>query len=241
MNRLALTFTIVPGSQQRVTEILSGYGRPAVAVDDQTRLLRTSVFLGGNRVVRAVDIAGDVGAALRHLTAQPQIQAVERQLNEYLEQPRDLADPAAARAFFARASLPRAGDPGPLPASDAQPANRCAVLCPVRAGNGGAVAELLVKRHGIAIDALPEPIVGSTVFHRDDVVVWMLEGDQPVETMLARTARAAADAESRAEGGACLADLLATDLELGTADGFGSFVNDHAMAQLTDRRAGASS
>ncbi|MEK8173143.1 SchA/CurD-like domain-containing protein [Streptomyces sp. M19] len=75
-------------------------------VDDATRLCRTSLFMRGNRVVRAVEIQGDLVAALRHVARQPEVRAVEEAINPYLEVARDLDDPESAREFFQRAALP---------------------------------------------------------------------------------------------------------------------------------------
>jgi hypothetical protein len=241
MNRTALTFTVRPGREPQVARLLSGYGRPAVDVDSQTRLLRTSVFLGGNRVVRVIDVVGDLAAAFRHLAAQPEIQAVERSINEHLEQPRDLADPAAARSFFARATLPRVGGPPQLPEAAAGPGTRHAVLLPVRPGRGEAVAGLLAQRHGPAAGGPGPAAAGTTVFHRDDVVVWLLDGTEPVGTVLDRTAAAGARADSRAEPGTRLGDVLTATTDLTTEPGFRALLTTFSMELLTDRRAALAS
>lgn len=250
MKRLALTFTVVPGSEPRVKEILSGYERPELRVDELTRLLRTSVFLGGNRVVRVVDIEGDVPTAMRHLASQPQIQAVEQELNQYLEEPRDLADPNAARRFFTRASLPPIGPAGPDPSAGGDPsagrdlgagpdlsAARYAVLCPVRPGQGEAAARLLADRHG---SPAADPTLASTVLQRGDVLVWLLEGKDP-DQLCERFSRLGADAERAGTGGRALAEVLAATDDLSTRDGFAALLAAHGMEQLTDRRAGTRS
>lgn len=54
--RHAITFTVKPGSEQKVADILSGYTSPQAVVDENTRLCRTSLFMHGNRVVRAVEV-----------------------------------------------------------------------------------------------------------------------------------------------------------------------------------------
>ncbi len=104
--RHALTFTVKPGSESKVAELLAGYESPKAQVDDTTRLRRTSLFMHGNRVVRAVEVEGDLLAALRHVARQPEVRAVEEAINPYLEQDRDLTDPESARLFFTRAALP---------------------------------------------------------------------------------------------------------------------------------------
>ena len=56
--RHALTFTVKPGSEAKVAKILADYASPQARVDDTTRLRRTSLFMHGNRVVRAVEVRG---------------------------------------------------------------------------------------------------------------------------------------------------------------------------------------
>ncbi|MGW2547008.1 SchA/CurD-like domain-containing protein, partial [Kitasatospora sp. NPDC001574] len=82
--RHALTFTVKPGSEPEVARILSGYTSPRAEVDDTTRLRRTSLFMHGNRVVRAVEVVGNLGDALRHVAMQPEVRAVEEAINPYL-------------------------------------------------------------------------------------------------------------------------------------------------------------
>ena len=116
MERYAISFTIKPGTEEEVAKILESYGRPEWEVDDDTRLLNTSIFMRGNLVVRVIDIEGDFVKVMRHLSEQPAIQEVERQLDPYLEVPRDLSTPDGARQFFASAIMRRvthrvAGEP----------------------------------------------------------------------------------------------------------------------------------
>ena len=107
MERYALAFTVKPGTEQQVADILSGYGRPASEIDDTTRLLGTTVFMQGNLVVRVLDIDGELPAVMRHLAAQPEIQDAEEQLTPYLEQARDMSTPEGARSFFLNAMMSR--------------------------------------------------------------------------------------------------------------------------------------
>ncbi len=104
--RHALTFTVEPGTESKVAEILAGYESPRPRSTTPHRLRRTSLFMHGNRVVRAVEVEGDLMAALRHVARQPEVRAVEEAINPYLEQDRDLRDPDSARVFFTRAALP---------------------------------------------------------------------------------------------------------------------------------------
>jgi hypothetical protein len=108
MERYALMFTIKPGSEEEVARILSSYPRPSVDVDDDgTRLLSTSVFLHGNTVVRVMDIEGSLEKVMGHLARQPEIRAVEEQLNPHLEVERDMTSREGAKAFFERAMMRR--------------------------------------------------------------------------------------------------------------------------------------
>ncbi|MFF3763837.1 SchA/CurD-like domain-containing protein [Streptomyces sp. NPDC001922] len=178
--RHALTFTVKPGSESKVAEILSGYRSPAARVDDTTSLRRTSLFLHGNRVVRAVEVQGDLIAALRHVAQQPEVRAVEEAINPYLEQDRDLADPDSARVFFTRAALPAVHRVASGPAEPAD-VERHALLYPVKPGCGMAVARLLALQEEQGANDPDNPVVGSTIFQRDDIVVRMVDLRGPVE------------------------------------------------------------
>ena len=112
--RHALTFTVKPGSESKVVaKILAGYTSPEAQVDDTTRLRRTSLFMHGNRVVRAVEVQGDLLAALRHVARQPEVRAVEEAINPYLEQDRTSATPNSAPGLLhpgrAARGAPRGG------------------------------------------------------------------------------------------------------------------------------------
>lgn len=191
--RHAITFTVKPGSEREVAEILAGYRSPQARVDDSTRLLRTSLFMAGNRVVRAVEVSGDLGNALRHVAAQPEVRAVEEAINPYLEEARDLSDGASARAFFARAALPAvqhmgAGDAEPAPMADGS-VTRYAYLHPVPAAGAAAEIERLAALDAAAAADPQQPLMASTVFQRGDVLVRVVD------------AQADADAAQTAMGG----------------------------------------
>ncbi|ANW17513.1 SchA/CurD-like domain-containing protein [Streptomyces clavuligerus] len=178
--RHALTFTVKPGSEQAVAKILAGYSSPSARVDDQTRLRRTSLFMHGNRVVRAIEVQGDLMAALRHVARQPEVRAVEEAINPYLEQDRDLDDGNSARLFFTRAALPAvhhvsADGRGP------DEVNRHALLYRAKKDCGLAVARLLSRQDELAADDPAGPVAGSTVFHRDDIVVRLIDVEGPLE------------------------------------------------------------
>ncbi|MFH8448155.1 SchA/CurD-like domain-containing protein [Streptomyces fungicidicus] len=172
--RHALTFTVKPGSESKVAELLAGYQSPKAQVDDTTRLRRTSLFMHGNRVVRAVEVEGDLLAALRHVARQPEIRAVEEAINPYLEQDRDLTDPDSARVFFTRAALPAvhhvvAGRPEP------SGVRRHALYYPAVEGRGMELARFLAHQDEAAADDPDSPVHASTVFQRDDIVVRLVD------------------------------------------------------------------
>ncbi|WP_329286131.1 SchA/CurD-like domain-containing protein [Streptomyces sp. NBC_00691] len=180
--RHALTFTVKPGSESKVAELLAGYQSPKAQVDENTRLRRTSLFMHGNRVVRAVEVEGDLLAALRHVARQPEVRAVEEAINPYLEQDRDLTDPESARVFFTRAALPAvhhvvSGRPAP------DDLRRHALFYPAKEGRGTDLAKLLAQQDEAAADDPDSPVWGSTVFQRDDIVVRLIDitGDLDVD------------------------------------------------------------
>ncbi|MGW8061492.1 SchA/CurD-like domain-containing protein [Streptomyces ziwulingensis] len=183
--RHALTFTVRPGSEDEVARLLSEYVSPEPRVDDSTRLLRTSLFLHGNRVVRAVEVRGDLQAALRHVARQPGVRAVEEALDPHLEQDRDLRDPQSARRFFTRAAMPAvhhvtsAGRAGGAKGADGTGAHtrRLALLYPVRPGAGPELARLLARQDTSVAHAPENPVRAATVFHRDDLVVRLVDVD----------------------------------------------------------------
>ena len=229
--RHALTFTVKPGSERAVAEILAGYTSPAARVDGHTRLCRTSLFMRGNRVVRAVEVAGDLGAALRHVAQQPEVRAVEEAVNQYLEQDRDLGDPESARSFFMRAALPAVhhvaapGAPGEV--------GRHALLYPVRPGCGSAVAGLLARQDRLAVEEGTHPLAASTVFQREDTVVRVVDLAAPAGSV---PALALGTVGPRA------AAVLGRLVELGGHDlrsvaGVDRFRAECEMALVTDRRA----
>ncbi|MFI8966388.1 SchA/CurD-like domain-containing protein [Streptomyces sp. NPDC053493] len=172
--RHALTFTVKPGSESKVAELLAGYESPSAKVDENTRLRRTSLFMHGNRVVRCVEVEGDLLAALRHVARQPEVRAVEEAINPYLEQDRDLTDPESARVFFTRAALPAVHhvvSDRPAPAG----LRRHALYYPAKEGRGMDLARLLAHQDQAAAEDPDSPVHGSTVFQRDDIVVRLVD------------------------------------------------------------------
>ncbi|MFJ9346278.1 SchA/CurD-like domain-containing protein [Streptomyces sp. NPDC101237] len=170
--RHALTFTVRPGSEEKVAALLSDYASPEPKVDDSTRLCRTSLFMHGNRVVRAIEVRGDLMAALRYVARQPEVRAVEEAINPYLEQDRDLNDQESARIFFTRAALPAVHH---VVAEELVDGDRHALYYPARPGCGMRLAELLAQHDEAAAEDSASPVLHSTVFQRDDVVVRLVE------------------------------------------------------------------
>lgn len=131
------------------------------------------LFLHGNRVVRAIEVRGDLLAALRHVARQPEVRAVEEAINPYLEQDRDLDDPQSARVFFTRAALPAVHH---VTVEQEDPtAQRHALFYPARPECGMRLAEELARHDEAAADDPRSPVLGSTIFQRDDVVVRLLD------------------------------------------------------------------
>ncbi|MFD6225672.1 SchA/CurD-like domain-containing protein [Streptomyces sp. NPDC060232] len=178
--RHALTFTVKPGSEKEVASILSSYASPAARVDDHTRLCRTSLFMHGNRVVRTVEVQGDLMAALRHVSEQPEVRAVEEAINPYLEQDRDLGDPESARMFFMRAAVPAVHHIA-APEPESAEVQRHAVFYPAKPGCGQALARFLARQDEAAAHRPANPVLSSSIFQRDDIVVRLIDVRGPLE------------------------------------------------------------
>ncbi|MGO4747156.1 SchA/CurD-like domain-containing protein [Streptomyces sp. 2MCAF27] len=251
--RHALTFTVKPGSEQSVAKILADYAAPEARVDENTRLCRTSLFMSGNRVVRAVEVKGDLVAALRHVARQPEVRAVEEAINPHLEEDRDLDDPEAARDFFMRAALPVVHH---LTADPNRPPNlrRHMLLYPVKEGCGPAVASLLARQDDLAVTKpkaamasdggeAQHTIVSSTVFQREDIVVRMVDMDAPLDRDLAVAAGVSGSRAAAVLGRLLDARLLDAGaggkkkIDLSSEAGLRRFLADCDMEPVTDRRA----
>ncbi|MCB5181823.1 SchA/CurD-like domain-containing protein [Streptomyces antimicrobicus] len=226
--RHALTFTVKPGSEPKVAALLADYASPAARVDAQTRLARTTLFMHGNRVVRTVEIEGDLMAALRHVAKQPEVRAVEEAINPYLVQDRDLDDPESARMFFMRAALPAVHHIAATEA-DEPDVRRHAVYYPAKPGCGTAVAKFLARQDEQAAQDPASPVRSSTLFQRDDLVVRLLDVRGPLDADpdLAFGVRGRRKA-------AVLARLLAVP-----AASAARLLDQQTMTLVTDRRAPA--
>ncbi|MFD5310392.1 SchA/CurD-like domain-containing protein [Streptomyces ardesiacus] len=237
--RHALTFTVRPGSEAETARLLSEYVSPEAHVDGSTRLLRTSLFMQGNRIVRAVEVRGDLQTALRHVARQPGVRAVEEALNPHLEQDRDLADPQSARRFFTRAAMPAVHHAATGGRAGAR-TERLALLYPVRAGAGGELARLLARQDASAAQDPAGPVLAATVFHRDDLVVRLVDvaGDPesaPAAVLGLHGAEGAAAAER-------LLDVAAAGVEGSPAEPatLSRLLTRLRMTPLTDRSSAGS-
>lgn len=232
--RHALTFTVKPGSEQAVAEILANYASPEARVDANTRLCRTSLFMHGNRVVRAIEVQGDLLAALRHVARQPEVRAVEEAINPYLERQRDLNDPESARVFFTLAALPAVHH---VTADQECPeAVRHALYYPARQGCGMRLARLLAEQDEAVADDPRSPVCGSTIFERDDVVVRLIDvrgglDADPVLALGLPDPEQAAELTTLLDGAAVGADGSALK-----SDDLAHFLTLARMELITDRR-----
>ena len=226
--RHALTFTVKPGSEPAVAEILANYSSPRAEVDATTKLCRTSLFMRGNRVVRAVEVTGDLGNAMRHVAAQPEVRAVEEAINAYLEVPRDFSDPVSVRTFFARAALPAVHHVQAMSWPTGKVTRR-GFLYPVRPGHGAAATRLFHDLDGAAAADPAEPLTASTLFMRDDLLVRLVDLRGTGRDKLADPAMGAEPGE--------LSLLLdpGRDRDLTTGDGLRNFLASCAMDLITDR------
>ncbi|MFD5089253.1 SchA/CurD-like domain-containing protein [Amycolatopsis thailandensis] len=107
MERFAVMFRIRPGTEDAVRELLANYPPPNRVTPAGTRLLSTSVFMKDGLVVRMIEIEGNLPDLVRHISAEPNIQEVERELDKYLvdSDRRDASTPDGAREFFRRAMM----------------------------------------------------------------------------------------------------------------------------------------
>jgi heme-degrading monooxygenase HmoA len=228
--RHGLTFTVKPGSESAVAEILATYRPPQARVDATTRLCRTSLFMRGNRVVRVVEVTGDLGNAMRHVAAQPEVRAVEEAINPYLEETRDFTDPASVRAFFARAALPAVHHVQAMSAPSDRVIRR-GFLYPVRPGGAATAARLFADVDRAAAADPDQPLVGSTLFMHDNLLVRVVDLRGPGREKSADPAMGAEPGE--------LSLLLnpGRDWDLSTGDGVRNFLASCAMELITDRGA----
>ncbi len=238
MERYALTFAVRPGTEPEVQQILSAYPRPQTEIGDGARLLGTTVFLWGARVIRMMDVEGPFPLVMRHLAAQPAIRATEEALNPLLAEPRDLSDPGAAAAFFQRAMMRQVmhqvTDPNLLVPSAGSATRRIALAYPLRPGTGDAAARLLSGGPPAGLHAEEPTMLASTsVFQQGDLLVRAVEYVGEAEDARAGLAEVIADAAAADR----LTEFLEPGWDLRTENGFLRFLAERQLRLVTDRRA----
>jgi len=238
VERHALTFAVRPGTEPEVQQILSGYPRPRTEIGDGSRLLGTTVFLWGARVIRMMDVEGPLPLVMRHLAAQPAIRATEEALNPLLAEPRDLSDPGAAAAFFQRAMMRKIvheiTDPDLLAPSAGSATRRLALAYPLRPGTGDAAARLLSGGLPLAGRAEERTVLASTtVFQQGDLLVRAVEYVGDAEDARASLAEALAGTAAAAR----LTELFEPGWDLRTESALLRFFAERQLRLVTDRRA----
>jgi hypothetical protein len=237
MDRYALTFTVRPGTEEKVAAILADYPAPATDIDGTSRLLATSVLMSGNHVVRVIEVQGPLPVILRHLQQDERIRQVEQSLNPFLQVKRDLTNPDSAREFFSRAFMTRIVHR--VPAATDLPdgtTSRVGVRYPLRPGTGQEFDRLLSLEQEEPLPgaaAGPTTVESTSVFRKDDLAVRLIVVRGDVREALEHMAASASPAPSAA----ALQGLLDTDHDLTSADGFGRFLSANLMRVVTDRTA----
>jgi heme-degrading monooxygenase HmoA len=234
--RHGITFTVKPGSEPAVAEILASYSAPQARVDAVTRLCRTTLFMHGNRVVRAVEVTGDLGNAMRHVAAQPEVRAVEEAINPYLEEARDFTDATSVRAFFARAALPAVCHV-PAVSVPGGRVTRQGFLYHARPGRGAAALRLFADLDRAAAADPGQPLAGSTMYMRDDLLVRVIDRYAAGQETSAAPETSAGLITSAGPGELSLLLDPGRDGDLTTANGIRDYLASCAMAVITDRGA----
>ncbi len=101
----AVTWTVRSGTESEVQRLFRESGRPGHDILDAEgnqvgKLLSTVVFMHGNRVVRVLEFEGSLPDVMRHMAQQPELQALEKELDQYLEVKRDTSTPEKFREYF---------------------------------------------------------------------------------------------------------------------------------------------
>jgi hypothetical protein len=109
-NWFALLYKLKPGSEDFVADLFANSGRPDHTLKDDDgneigRLLTTMAFVGTETGVRVIEVEGDFKAVSGHLSRQPEVKEFERQIQDHLAEPRDLATPEGAAEFFKKRGM----------------------------------------------------------------------------------------------------------------------------------------
>lgn len=104
-NYFAITWTVKPGTEEKVKEAFGNYGRPDHDIKNDEgdvvgKLLSTQVFMKGNQIVRAVEFEGSIMDLAPHMGRQPAIRKLEEEIEPYIEAERDMSTPEGARKYF---------------------------------------------------------------------------------------------------------------------------------------------
>lgn len=232
MTRHALLFRVKPGTEAAVEEILAGYRRPATEIDDDTRLLGTTVLMHGTVVVRYMEIEGSLPKVAAHLARQPEIQAAERALNPYLEVPRDFTDPQSARDFFQRSAMTLLMHRGAPAYPPGVTVSRHALFYPLRPGTGAAADSVFLAGGDPPPNAGRTHLLSTTVFRHGDNVVRLFEIAGDLDEAIEHLVRAA----ELQQAGRGLAAFLADGTDIRDEHGLRRFFTDQLMTVVTDRR-----
>ncbi len=238
MERHALTFPVLPGSEDRVRRVLADYPRPETELGGGCRLLATSVFLWGNHVVRVIDVEGPLPVVMRHLASDPAVRKTEEQLNPLLVRPRDFSDPDSVNWFFRRAMMTRVAHQEARPYQSASGVGRTQVALryPVRPGRGDAAAQMFEWGQSLPLGAaLRTGLVGTTVFRHGDLVIRVLDVEGDPDEAIDRLGPAVVGGPTAK----ALTELLEPGWNLATATGRARLLAEQRLTLVTHREAGA--
>lgn len=109
-NCFAMTWTVRPGTEDKVIKLFENYGRPEHTITDEDgnvkgKLLSTNVFMKDNVIVRVIEFEGSIIDVAPHMGRQPAIRELEDKIDEYIENPRDMSTPEGARKFFMESAM----------------------------------------------------------------------------------------------------------------------------------------
>jgi hypothetical protein len=233
MDRYALTFRIRPASHDAVAGLLAGYRPPQLAAAAGTRLLGTAVFLAGDTVVRAIEVAGDLGAVVAHLAQDPAIQQVENALVPHLATPYDPGDPAARRAYLGQRLMERVTHRENPDAQPRRGRTRHALRYPIVPGKADIATVVMRTAADPPLVMGDTTLLSTSVFRKGDTIVRIFEIDGTVPELVAGLA----ESVQVADVGRAMANLFAGPYDFTTRAGLNHFFGDNLMTTVTDRTA----
>jgi hypothetical protein len=106
----AVTWKVRAGTEQTVAELFRKSGRPEHDIRGpdgsvKGRLLQTVVLMKENTVVRVIEFDGELSDVHQHMRRQQEVQELERELDKYLETPRDMSTPEGAQKYFRETTM----------------------------------------------------------------------------------------------------------------------------------------